>query len=157
MNFKNWFNIKEGLQRLTAVDSSKDRYRLLQRNIRILMIVLTIVPLSMMALINYHQYQKSLKEEIINPETLLANKTRHSFEFFLNERQSLIKSISYFYSYDQLSDKKTLNHILFTLKKEFGGFGRSESKSQECTNGHLSDTTGTGERFGAVYLVPQIP
>jgi two-component system NtrC family sensor kinase len=122
LNLKKWFNIREGLQMLTDVDSSADRYRLLQRNIRILMIVLTIVPLSMMALINYHQYQSSLREEIINPETLLANKTRHSFEFFLKERQSLIKSISYFYSYNQLSDKKTLNHILFTLKKEFGGF-----------------------------------
>ena len=122
LNLKKWFNIREGLQMLTDVDSASDRYALLQRNIRILMIVLTIVPLSMMALINYHQYQSSLREEIITPETLLANKTRHSFEFFLKERQSLIKSISYFYSYDQLSDQKTLNHILFTLKKEFGGF-----------------------------------
>jgi two-component system, NtrC family, sensor kinase len=122
LNLKKWFNIREGLQMLTGVDSASDRYGLLQRNIRILMIVLTIVPLSMMALINYHQYQSSLREEIIAPETLLANKTRHSFEFFLRERQSLIKSISYFYSYDQLSDQKTLNHILFTLKKEFGGF-----------------------------------
>jgi two-component system NtrC family sensor kinase len=121
-NLKKWFNLKENLLMLADINSSKDRYRLFQRNIRILMIVLTIVPLSVMALINYHQYQSSLREEIITPETLLANKTRHSFEFFLNERQSLIKSISYFYSYEQLSDKKTLNHILFTLKKEFGGF-----------------------------------
>lgn len=122
LNLKKWFNIRESLQMLTDVESSAERYRLLQRNIRILMIVLTIVPLSMMALINYHQYQSSLREEIINPETLMANKTRHSFEFFLKERQSLIKSISYFYSRNDLCDEKTLNHILFTLKKEFIGF-----------------------------------
>jgi len=86
------------------------------------MIVLTIIPLSMMALINYHQYQSSLKQEMINPTKLLVSKTRHSFEFFLNERQSLIKSIAHFYSLNDLCDEKKLNHILFTLKKEFIGF-----------------------------------
>jgi two-component system NtrC family sensor kinase len=122
LNLKKWFNIREGLQMLTDVDSSVDRYRLFQRNIRILMIVLTIVPLFMMALINYHQYQSSLKQEMIEPTKLLVSKTRHSFEFFLNERQSLIKSISYFYSLNDLCDEKRLNHILFILKKEFVGF-----------------------------------
>jgi len=122
LNLKKWFNFRESLQMLTDVDSSSERYRLFQRNIRILMIVLTIVPLSMMALINYHQYQGSLKQEMINPTKLLVSKTRHSFELFLKERQSLIKSISSFYSFEDLSDKKTLNHILFTLKKEFSGF-----------------------------------
>lgn len=122
LNPKKWFNIRESLQMLTDVDSSAERYRLFQRNIRVLMIVLTIVPLSMMALINYHQYQSSLKKEMIDPTKLLVSKTRHSFEFFLKERQSLIKSISYFYSLNELCDEKKLNHILFTLKKEFIGF-----------------------------------
>ena len=122
LNLKKWFHIREGLQMLTDADSSSNRYRLFQRNIRVLMIVLTIVPLFMMALINYHQYQSSLKQEMIDPTKLLVSKTRHSFEFFLNERQSLIKSISYFYSLNELCDEKRLNHILFILKKEFIGF-----------------------------------
>jgi len=122
LNPKKWFNIRESVQTLTNLDSSADRYRLLQRNIRILMIVLTIVPLSMMALINYHQYQSSLKQEMIEPTMLLVSKTRHSFEFFLKERLSLVKSISYFYSYNDLCNEKTLNQILFILKKEFVGF-----------------------------------
>lgn len=122
LNPKKWFNIRESLQMLTDVDSSAERYRLFQRNIRVLMIVLTIVPLSMMALINYHQYQSSLKKEMVDPTKSLVSKTRHSFEFFLKERQSLIKSISYFYSLNELCDEKKLNHILFTLKKEFIGF-----------------------------------
>ncbi len=122
LSLKKWFNIRESLQMLTDSDSSSNRYRLFQRNIRALMIVLTIVPLFMMALINYHQYQSSLKQEMIDPTKLLVSKTRHSFEFFLNERQSLIKSISSFYSFDDLSDEKKLNHILFILKKEFIGF-----------------------------------
>jgi two-component system NtrC family sensor kinase len=122
LNLKKWFNFKESLQMLTDVGSSAERYQIFQRNIRILMIVLTIVPLSMMALINYYQYQSSLKKEMVDPTKLLVSKTRHSFEFFLKERQSLIKSISYFYSLNDLCDEKKLNHILFTLKKEFIGF-----------------------------------
>jgi two-component system NtrC family sensor kinase len=122
LNLKNWFNIKERLQRFLEVEYSEDRYHNLRRNIRILMIALTIIPLVLMALINYHQYQSSLKEEIVSPTKLLANKTTHSFQFFLKERLSLIKSISYFYSLDELCDEKTLNHILYTLKKEFVGF-----------------------------------
>ncbi|MBW2571378.1 MAG: GHKL domain-containing protein [Deltaproteobacteria bacterium] len=122
LNLKKWFNIRESLQLLINADSSSGRYQLFRRNIRVLMIVLTIAPLSMMALINYHQYQSSLKQEMIDPTKLLVSKTRHSFEFFLKERQSLIKSISHFYSHNDLCDEKTLNHILFTLKKEFIGF-----------------------------------
>jgi hypothetical protein len=79
LNLKKWFNIRESLQMLTDVDSSSNRYRLFQRNIRVLMIVLTIVPLSMMALINYHLYHGSLKQEMIDPAKLLVSKTRHSF------------------------------------------------------------------------------
>jgi two-component system NtrC family sensor kinase len=122
LNLRNWFNIKERLQRFLDVEYTEDRYHNLRRNIRILMISLTIIPLVLMALINYHQYQSSLKEEIVGPTKLLANKTTHSFHFYLKERLSLIKSISYFYSLDQLCDEKTLNHILYTLKKEFVGF-----------------------------------
>jgi two-component system NtrC family sensor kinase len=122
LNLKNWFNIKERLQRFLEVEYTEDRYHNLRRNMRILMIAMTIIPLVLMALINYHQYQRSLKEEILSPINLLANKTTHSFQFFLKERLSLIKSISYFYTLDDLCDEKTLNHILFTLKKEFVGF-----------------------------------
>jgi two-component system NtrC family sensor kinase len=122
LDLKKLFNIKEMFQIQTDVSSSEERYQQLKRNMRILMIVLTIFPLSMMAVINYHQYQRSLRDELITPEKVLANRTRHSFEFFLKERLSIIKSISYFYSYEQLSDTQTLNHILYTLKKEFKSF-----------------------------------
>jgi two-component system, NtrC family, sensor kinase len=122
LNLKNWFNIKERLQRFLEVEYTEGRYHNLRRNMRILMIALTIIPLVLMALINYHQYQSSLKQEIVGPTKLLANKTTHSFQLFLKERLALIKSISYFYSLDELCDEKTLNRILFTLKKEFVGF-----------------------------------
>jgi two-component system NtrC family sensor kinase len=57
-------------------------------------------------------------------ETLyvLTNKTKRSFELFIEERLSTIRFISSAYSCEDLSDEKTINHILMVLKKEFEGF-----------------------------------
>ena len=101
---------------------SPDRYLILRRNIIILMLLLTLVPLTFMVLINHHQYQVSLKTEIITPIQTLVSKTRHSFELFLEERLSTIRFIASTYSLKELSDAGTLNHIFSTLKTEFGGF-----------------------------------
>jgi two-component system NtrC family sensor kinase len=122
INILKYFNIKKNLQRLFEIDSSANRYDHFRRNIRIIMIILTLFPLTIMALINYHQFLKSLKHEIITPEKVLVNKTRHSIEFFLKERLSLLKSISHMYTYEELADIKRLNRILYVLKKEFSGF-----------------------------------
>jgi two-component system NtrC family sensor kinase len=116
------FYIKNMLQKVFEIDSSTSRYDHFRRNIRIIIIVLTMFPLTVMALINYHQFLKSLKHEIITPEKVLVNKTRHSIEFFLKERLSLLKSISHMYTYEELADIKRLNRILYVLKKEFSGF-----------------------------------
>ena len=40
-------------------DGSADRYRILHRNIIALMILVTILPLTLMAVINHHQYHFS--------------------------------------------------------------------------------------------------
>jgi two-component system NtrC family sensor kinase len=116
------FFIKKMLQKLIEIDSSASRYDHFRRNIRIIILILTLFPLTVMALINYHQFLKSLKHEIITPEKVLVNKTRHSIEFFLKERLSLLKSISHMYTYEELSDINRLNRILYVLKKEFSGF-----------------------------------
>jgi two-component system NtrC family sensor kinase len=102
--------------------TSPERYRALRRNIMILMILVTLIPLSLMATINYYQYQKSLKAEIFNPLNVLTNKTKRSFELFLEERLSTIRFISSAYSCEDLSNEKILNRILLVLKKEFEGF-----------------------------------
>ena len=99
--------------------TSPERYRALRRNIMLLMILVTIIPLSLMATINYYQYQKSLKAEIFSPLNVLTNKTKRSFELFLEERLSTIRFISSAYSCEDLADEKIMNHILLVLKKEF--------------------------------------
>ncbi|MFH2133103.1 MAG: ATP-binding protein [bacterium] len=102
--------------------ASPVRYQLLKRNIIVIMITITFVPLLSMALINYHQYQTSLKSEIVEPLRLLSNKTVHSFELFLEERLSTIRSIASMSSFADLSDKQKINRYYRILKKEFGGF-----------------------------------
>ncbi|MBT8386033.1 MAG: two-component sensor histidine kinase, partial [Ignavibacteria bacterium] len=114
--------IAKFILRFPEEGTSPERYRALRRNIMILMILVTIIPLSLMATINYYQYQKSLKAEIFNPLNVLTNKTKRSFELFLEERLSTIRFISSAYSCEDISDEKTLNRILLVLKKEFEGF-----------------------------------
>ena len=114
--------VAKSILRIPDEGTSPERYRALRRNIMILMILVTIIPLSLMATINYYQYQKSLKAEIFNPLNVLTNKTKRSFELFLEERLSTIRFISSAYSCDDLADEKIMNHILLVLKKEFEGF-----------------------------------
>ncbi len=98
------------------------RYKLLRRNMIIIMALVTILPLFLMAIINYHEYQKALKDEIIVPLGTLVNKTKHSFELFLTERLSAVSFIASAYSFKELSDQKMLNRIFRVMKQEFGGF-----------------------------------
>lgn len=114
--------IAKSILRFPDEGTSPERYRALRRNIMILMLLVTIIPLALMATINYYQYQASLKTEIFTPINLLTNKTKRSFELFLEERLSTIRFISSAYSSKELSDEKILNRILLVLKKEFEGF-----------------------------------
>ena len=119
-NFREY--ITKYILRFPEEGTSPERYKALRRNIIILMILVTILPLSFMAAINYYQYQKSLKQEIINPLNVLTNKTKRSFELFLEERMSTVRFIASAYSHNDLYDEKVMNKILTVLKKEFEGF-----------------------------------
>ena len=69
----------------------------------------TMVPLFLMAVINYHQYQRALKAEVLQPMRILVNRTKHSFELFLAERLSAVSFIASAYSSDKLTDEVELN------------------------------------------------
>ncbi len=108
--------------RIPEEGTSPERYKALRRNIIILMILVTVIPLSLMATINYYQYQKNLRDEIVNPMNVLTNKTKRSLELFLEERLSTVRFITSAYSFKELSDPVILNRILSVLKREFDGF-----------------------------------
>ncbi|MDF1591615.1 MAG: hypothetical protein P1P89_08895 [Desulfobacterales bacterium] len=117
-----WERFAKSFLKYDDTSASPDRYIVLRRNIVILMMVVTIVPLTFMAAINHYQYQAGLKNEIINPVLVLVSKTKHSFELFLEERLSTVRFIASTYSFAELSEARTIGRIFRTLKTEFGGF-----------------------------------
>ncbi len=98
------------------------RYARLRRNMIVIMVLVTMVPLSMMVLINAFQYQAKIKSERIEPMRAIVNKATHSFELFLEERISAIRFIGSSYTFDQLADPQTLNRVYQVLRETFGGY-----------------------------------
>jgi two-component system NtrC family sensor kinase len=109
-------------QNLQAGIDDPRRYSILRRNIIILMLLVTFIPLLSMAAFNYLQYQSNMKREIISPLRLLANKTVRSFDLLLEERRSTVRSVASSNSFADLSKQETLNRLYRVLKKEFEGF-----------------------------------
>ena len=56
------------------------------------------------------------------PLYAMADKTRHSFELFLEQRLAIIRFISTAYSFEVLSNEQNIKKILISLKKEGEGF-----------------------------------
>ena len=99
-----------------------DHYASLERNIIVIMLLITILPLATMVIINYFQYRYHLRNQIMTPLYAMAEKTRHSFELFLEQRLAIIRFISTAYSFEELSNEQNIKKILISLKKECCGF-----------------------------------
>ena len=121
MAIRDWFS-KFRILDFPEEEGSPARYRVLRRNMIILMLLATIVPLTLMALVDYHQYQTTLKQESISPLSTLVNKTRYSFELFLAQQLSIVGYLASAYTFDELADENTLNRVFRIAKHEFGGF-----------------------------------
>ncbi len=48
------------------------RYDIMKRNILGLMLIVTVVPVIILAILNYHQYQSTLKSEIFSPTKVVC-------------------------------------------------------------------------------------
>jgi two-component system NtrC family sensor kinase len=98
------------------------RYSSMRRNMIIIMVLVTAIPLGLMTIINALQYQSKIKSERVEPMRAIVNKATHSFELFLEERISAIRFIGSSYTYDELSDPQTLNRVYHMLRETFGGY-----------------------------------
>ena len=101
---------------------SPERYTLLRRKIIGIMAAATLIPLTVMAVLNYYEHQNAMTREIQNPLRVLVNKTKNSFELFLTERSSTVSLIASAYSYQELSSERHLARIFNVMTKEFEGF-----------------------------------
>jgi two-component system, NtrC family, sensor kinase len=111
-----------GFLEIPEEGSGPERYSVLRRNFVGLMLITTMVPLVLMALINFYQYRSVLRGEIVSPSRVLVNKTKHSFELFLQNRLATVRFVASAYSFDELADEKNLNRIFRVLRQEFRGF-----------------------------------
>lgn len=101
---------------------SPERYMSLRRKIVVLMAVVAVVPLLLMAAINYYEYRAALGREIQNPLRILLSKTKNSFELFLAERTSTVSFIASAYPFEELAQEKNLKRIFKVMAQVFDGF-----------------------------------
>ncbi|WP_243359520.1 sensor histidine kinase [Fundidesulfovibrio terrae] len=101
---------------------SPERYDTLKRKIVGLMAVVTLLPLLLMAGINFTEFQSTMSREVQNPLRVLLGKTRNTIDLFLAERTSTVAFIAQAYSFQELSDERNLGRIFRVMRKEFEGF-----------------------------------
>jgi len=108
--------------RTAGEGSGPEHYITLKRNLVGVMLLITIVPLSVVVLINNFQLMAYIKDEVKTPLYSLITRTKNSFELFLDGRLSTVRFISTAYTVDELRDEKNIKKVLNYLKKEFRGF-----------------------------------
>ena len=97
-------------------------YKVLKRKIVLVMAAAAIIPLIILAAINYFEFQAAFLREAQAPFRSMVAKTKNSFELFLAERSSTVSLIASIYSYDDLADQRTLNRVFRAMQREFSGF-----------------------------------
>ena len=97
-------------------------YKALKRKIVLIMAAAAIIPLIILAAINYFEFRATYLREAQTPFRSMVSKTKNSFELFLAERSSTVSLIASIYSYEDLADKHTLQRIFLAMQREFSGF-----------------------------------
>lgn len=101
---------------------TRPQYDSLRRKIVLIMAAAAIIPLLILAAINYVEFQAAFLREAQTPFRSMVAKTKNSFELFLAERSSTVSLIASIYSYDDLADERVLRRIFLAMQKEFSGF-----------------------------------
>ena len=97
-------------------------YDALKRKIVLIMAAAAIIPLLILAAVNYVEFQAAFLREAQTPFRSMVAKTKNSFELFLAERSSTVSLIASIYSHADLADQRTLRRIFLAMQKEFSGF-----------------------------------
>ena len=100
----------------------RGHYKALKRKIVLIMAAAAIIPLIILAAINYFEFRATYLREAQTPFRSMVSKTKNSFELFLAERSSTVSLIASIYSYEDLADKHTLQRIFLAMQREFSGF-----------------------------------
>ncbi len=84
--------------------------------------LVAIVPLLILAWVNYHQYEQAFREEQTRPMVRFVANGKQSLEDFLEARTAALNFILLERSAEELHDSGVLAGILGDMKESFGGF-----------------------------------
>jgi signal transduction histidine kinase len=101
---------------------SARRYRRMLWSSVLSVSLVSVIPLVIMTVINYHQYQEAFHIESIRPISRLTANVKLTLESYLSERISALTLVKRAHALDELRDPSKLNRLLTHLKRAFGGF-----------------------------------
>jgi signal transduction histidine kinase len=116
---------------------ASDRYHRLFKAVALSTSIVALAPLIVLAVLNYHQYKRAYRADLIHPISLLTSNTKRSLEFFLSQRRSALNMIINDKSFDELRDQRMLVEIFTNLKASFGGgfvdLGLIDDAGNQCS------------------------
>jgi two-component system NtrC family sensor kinase len=100
---------------------SGGRYRRMLFTAVITVSAVSVLPLLIMAGINYHQYEDAFHAELTRPMVRFATAGKQSLESFLSERLSALAMIARETAFEDLLKARQLDSLLANVKFAFGG------------------------------------
>ncbi len=100
----------------------KYRYRRLMIRAGTSIALTAVMPLIIMTVINYSQYQQAFQQEAVRPVAHLISNSKRALEFNLGERISALSLVIREKTWDELIDIENLRKLLVDMKHSFGGF-----------------------------------
>ena len=82
----------------------------------------SLTPLVIMTLVNFYQYERTFKAEMIHRISGIASNSRRFMDGFLEERRAALTYVANRELYEDLCDADKLNSVFLNMKKSFGGF-----------------------------------
>jgi len=116
-------------------------YRSLKRKVVLSTAAVAVVPLVIMTLVNFIQYEQRQRRETMQGVNRLLSSNKRSLEFFLAERRSALSYIARDLGFAELNDVKVLGRIIRNMNASFaiGAFTDlgliDSSGSQVCYEG----------------------
>ena len=113
---------KESKQNLPPPQEDLPRYRRLRLNLILVPFLAGMVPLMIMAFINYYQDSNAFNSENRFTVSHLLSNTKRSMQFAIEERRAVLSLLARGRSLEDLSSETRLMSILRDLKESFGDF-----------------------------------
>uniref|UniRef100_A0A7V5XH31 histidine kinase n=1 Tax=Thermodesulfobacterium geofontis TaxID=1295609 RepID=A0A7V5XH31_9BACT len=92
-----------------------------QRVFITLFLFLSITPIIVLTWISYYKYKNLIREDSLKQAHLYTYNAKHTIESYLNQLKNTVLLISEIYSFEELSNPKTLDYIFEQLKKKYEG------------------------------------